>query len=88
MWQGALGGCLLGIWCWGRTRRPVWVLGAEPCSIPNGNGEGCLLVAREFKFFKPFIQQVYMLSRYRQGIYLGTGDIAVKKIILLKKLRA
>lgn len=45
-------------------------------------------VAREFKFFKPFIQQVYMLSRYRQGIYLGTGDIAVKKIILLKKLRA
>lgn len=31
----------------------------EPCSIPNGDGEGCLLVAHGFKFFKPFIQQVY-----------------------------
>lgn len=59
MWQGALGGRLLGIWCWGRTRKPVWVLGAEPCSIPNGDGEGCLLVAHGFKFFKPFFQLVY-----------------------------
>lgn len=59
VWQGALGGRLLGIWCWGRTRRPVWVLGAEPCCIPNGDGEGCLLVAHGFKFFKLFIQQVY-----------------------------
>lgn len=47
-WQGALGVCLL---CPGGTGRPVWVLRAEPYSMPNGGGEDCVAAAHGFEFF-------------------------------------